>query len=267
MPYNIVFNLLEMSYEKTNMFYYIIEEFYKNQNNIYFPKSFNVVKYRKFIELLAEEKKAYIDFDNKENIIKKGKYIKMVEKLPLYLKIFKETFYRKYDMENYIKLSQEKNFLPIIKEQISSKVIKKEDNINIKVINNVIKIMNKQDEIKHLLQLFNSFPEILNCIIDNFDNLKTVIKKINLINIYKVNERDDLNMIKDCHKKILELEKKNNIYFIDFKEIIEKYMDNCSVSNLKKLAIIREMIINQKKYGEELKGFESKKMNIFMKQE
>ena len=254
MPYNIIFNLLEMSYEKTNLFYFILEEFYNAQRKVYFPKSFNVIKYKPFVDLIAEEKKVYIDFDNKNEEIKKGKYIKKVDKLPVYLKIFKETFYRKYDIKNYIKLSEERNFLEIIKQQIISRVITKEDNIDIKIINNVVKIMNQIGEINILLKLFSHLTEILNFIIENFEHLKNIGKNIIL---QEINEDDNLAIIKELHKNILELEKKNNAFFIDFSQIIGKYLRYYNKINLNNLIILKEMIMNQKLYGKELKGKEA----------
>ena len=44
--YNIIFNLLQLSYQKTNSFYDLLEEFYNNQKKIYFPKSVNIKKYK-----------------------------------------------------------------------------------------------------------------------------------------------------------------------------------------------------------------------------
>ena len=254
MPYNIIFNLLEMSYEKTNLFYFILEKFCDDQRKVYFPKSFNVVKYKPFVDLIAEEKKVYIDFDNEKEEIKKGKYIMKIDKLPFYLKIFKETFYRKYDIKNYIKLSEESNFLEIIKKQIISRVITKEDNIDIKIINNVVKIMNQIDEINILLKLFSHLNEILNFIIENFEHLKNIGKNIIL---HEINEDENLVLIKDLHKIILELEKKNNAFFIDFSQIIDKYLHYYNKNNLNNLIILKEMIMNQKLYGKELKGKEA----------
>ena len=264
MPYNIIFILLEMTYKKTNLFYYILEEFYLNQNKIYFTKAFNVVKYRPFVDELAEEKKIYIDFDNQKEEIKNGKYLKNKEKLPFYFKILKETFYRKYDIKNYIILSDDDNFLQVIKQQIISRIITRKDNkdIDISVFNKVVKIMNSTDEIIIILKLLSSLSEILHFIIDNFEYIKNIYinanKSIDIYEIWSKIEEDGLENIKELHKKILELEKNSQLIFIDFRKIIHNYINHFTLSNLKNLIIIREMINNQKFNGDEIERLDQK---------
>ena len=261
MPYNIIFNLLQMSYKKTNLFYIILEEIYNNQKIIYFPNSVNVKKFKPFVELITNEKNDLIDFEKNEQFNEEKK-----KKITLYLKIFKEIFYRKYDKEDYIKLSQEKEFLEIIKQQIISNAITREDKISPKIINNLVNIINNVKEIKNLFKFYILLSEILNFIIDNFQKLNNIYTKtnniINLANICQKIEENNLKDIKKLHEKILELEQKNKNFFIDFGKIIKQYMTHFSLYNLNNLIILREMIMNQSKYGQPLEDFDDEINNI-----
>lgn len=262
-PYNILFNLIEMSNDKHNIFYHILEYFYLNQKKIYFPKSFNVKKYKSFVDKLAEDKMMYYNLENHSEEIEEGKYLNNKEKLTLYFKVFKEAFYRKYDRDNYIGLSNDINYSEIIKEQIKSRVITKEDNIDIKVLSNIMKNMSSPNEIVELLQLFTNLSKTLDFIINNFENIKKIyINTKECINIDEINEKveeDDFENIKNKHENILKLEKECKFMFINFYVIIHKWINQFSYTNLNVLLIIREMILNHKLYGDNLmKGTEER---------
>ena len=264
MKYNLIFSLLEMSYEKTNLFYFILEEFYNKQKKVYFPKSLNVAKFKPFIELITKEKDLHLDFDNTNKEIQK--YMKDSNKISLYLQVFKETFYRKYDKDNYKLLSQDSKFLEIIKNQILSRIITKDEMIDENILNRVLDISTKINEINAILRLGNDLSTILYLIICNFEHLKDIFIKtkqnIRLTEISLKFEENNLLSIKELHKIILELELKHNFFFINFQELIEQYSNHFDLYDLNNLQIIREMIFNQKQYKEELKGMEHKINNL-----
>ena len=264
MPYHLIFNLLQISYKKTNDFYYILSDFYKNQNNIYFPKSINVKKFKPFVELITNEKNDLIDFYTNEKIKDNNK-----KNISLYLKIFKETFYRKYDSEDYIKLSQDKDFLQLIKKQILSNNITNEDNINPKIINSILNIIYNVEEINFLFKLYSNLSEILKLIIENYEQINNIYiqtnENIELKEITQKIEENNLEEIKKLHKIILELEKEHNFPFINFNDIIKQYISHFSLSNLDNLIILREMIVNQRKYGQPLKELEKEINNTIHK--
>ena len=62
--------------------------------------------------------------------------------------------------------------------------------------------------------------------------------------------------IKKLHENILEKEKEHNFRFINFNNIIEHYINHFSLFNLDNLIILREMIMNQRKYGDPLEELE-----------
>ena len=180
--------------------------------------------------------------------------------ISFFLQIFKETFYRKYDKENYILLSQDIKYLIIIKSNILSKIITREDNIDESILNNLLKIINNILEIHFILNLFTKLSQLMHFILVNFAflNDKYILsqKFIEPTEIIEKIEEDNLLNIKESHRKILEMELENNFYFVKFEKLFKKYIKNFSYCDLDNLIILREMINNQSKYKEELKELE-----------
>ena len=265
MPYNIILSLLEISYQKTNLFYYILAQIFKNQENIYYPKSINIKKYSPFIETITKEKEEYPDFEY-EIGEKKNKINLNTKSITSHLLNFKESFYRKYDKENYKRLSKDQTFLLIIKNNILSKLITKDDKIDQFILNNLLSVINNIQEIDFILKLFNNLSEVLNFIIDNYEYfnnkyISEIDKYIELTEICEKLEEDNLLKIKELHKIILEKEANNNFYFIKFEKLFKKYNQDFTYCDLDNLIIIREMINNQKNYKEELKELEKENNN------
>ena len=121
-----------MSYGKCDLFYSILKFFYLNQKDIYYPTSLDSKKYKPFLEKVNNENKFFLD-DNIPEIER--------EKI-LHFEAFKETFYRKYDKENYILFAKENTFLEIIKKQIMNRALMKKDNISPVIIADILKIAN-----------------------------------------------------------------------------------------------------------------------------
>ena len=157
-------------------------------------------------------------------------------------------------------MSNEHKFLKIIKSQSILRVITKEDNINQNIVNGILKFADNVKEIIIILNLCSNLPKALNLIIINFEHLQNIcLKSKDKIELTELNDKiveDQLEQIKEFHNMILEMEKNNSTYFVNFGELIRKYINQFRLSNLDNLIILREMIMNQKKFGDELKGME-----------
>ena len=258
-PHFLIFLiLLEISYRKSYIFYSILQEFYVNQKTVYFPKSLDPGKYRTFLEKISDEKNFFVpDNNKKDKNIENNK-----QEIILYIDALRENFYRKYDEENYLKLCKNERFLKIIKNQIVLNIITKNDNINLEIILDALSVTENTEEINSILKLNSGIFQILNYIEINYEHIESIFrdskKKLNILSLIGIIEDENFKKIMEKHKLILEQENKNKFYFINFEKLIEKYMIFFSFRDLENLIYLREMIYNQKKFGEELNGMEFK---------
>ena len=258
-PHFLIFLiLLEISYRKSYIFYSILQEFYVNQKTVYFPKSLDPGKYRTFLEKISDEKNFFVpDNNKKDKNIENNK-----QEIILYIDALRENFYRKYDEENYLKLCKNERFLKVIKNQIVLNIITKNDNINFEIILDALSVTENTEEINSILKLNSGIFQILNYIEINYEHIESIFrdskKKLNILSLIGIIEDENFKKIMEKHKLILEQENKNKFYFINFEKLIEKYMIFFSFRDLENLIYLREMIYNQKKFGEELNGMEFK---------
>ena len=256
-PHFLIFLiLLEISYRKSYIFYSILQEFYVNQKTVYFPKSLDPGKYRTFLEKISDEKNFFVpDNNKKDKNIENNK-----QEIILYIDALRENFYRKYDEENYLKLCKNERFLKVIKNQIVLNIITKNDNINFEIILDALSVTENTEEINSILKLNSGIFQILNYIEINYEHIESIFrdskKKLNILSLIGIIEDENFKKIMEKHKLILEQENKNKFYFINFEKLIEKYMIFFSFRDLENLIYLREMIYNQKKFGEELNGME-----------
>ena len=256
----IILNLLEMCYKRTNFFYKILELFYLNQINIIFPTNLNLSKYKKLIDDLNEENNLYYSYYNKnnDNFIVDCKVDK--NQILDYFEALKETLYRKYDRNNYIALAKDEKFLEIIKKQVSSKFIIKNDNIPPSIICDMLKLAKSKEEVELILKLCDNFFEILNFIAVNYETVRNIYfncrKLLDIIEIIDLIEDDSFEKVKEMHKLILDLEKKEQFFFIDFSNIIKKYIKLFTNNNLTNLLFLREMIYNHKNAEDFINGID-----------
>ena len=250
----IILNLLEMCYKRTNFFYKILEIFYFNQNRIFFPENLNFSKYKKLIDDLNDMNNLYYSYDNKNNDNFNVNYIIDKRQILEYFEALKETLYRKFDNKNYIKLAEDKNFLEIIKKQVTSEFITKTDNIPLNIICDMLKLSKSKKEIELILKLCPNTYQVLNVIAMNYDFIEDIYnnskKTLNIIEIIDFIEDDSFEKVKELHNLILELEKKKPCFFIDFSKIIKKYINRFENNNLTNLIFLREMIYNHQIAGD-----------------
>ena len=248
--YLIILILLEMSYGKCDSFYSILKYFYTKQKDIYYPPSLEFKKYKKFFEKIDDENKLFFDNINpgmeKENII-------------LYFDALKETSYRKYDKDNYLKLAKEKKFLEIIKRQITNREINKQDKINEEIILEILAITKTSNEVESTLKLCDNLFIILKYILFNFDHIANIYfeKHLFIKDMIDKVENNSLEKVKEMHMLLLIKEQEQGNYFINFIGLFNKYISFFVNNNLDNLVFIKEMINNQKQYGQELEGMEN----------
>ena len=256
--FSIIMNLLEITHKKSTYFYSTLEVFHENQNNIFFPKNINSKRYEQFFDHFKEKKNLFEILVNIETANRDSIYLNKKDQILIYFGALKETFYRKYEPKKYLELSENKKFLEVIKRQVMLSNINKNDLINEKIICDLLGISETIEETKMILGLCPNLFYSLKFILSNFELMKKIFykKKLNLSFEILTN---NFEKIVEIHKLLLDLEKENKDYFINFKDIIKKYFQFFRGNDLINLINLREMIKNQEKYGDQL--FEYQNIN------
>ena len=256
--FSIILELLKMAHKKSTYFYSILEIFHKNQKNIYIPKEINPKIYEKFFDEFKDQKNLLENLINENTPNGESNYQKNKENIILYFQTLKETFYRKFDPKKYLELSNNEEFLKVIKAQVLLSNINKSDLINEKIIFDLFGIAKTSKEVKMILGLCPTLFQSLNFILHKFENMKNIFNNDNaLLNLSFEIKTDNFEKIVELHKLLLEQENKHKIYFINFKGMIKKYFQFFKDNDLLNLIYLREMIKNQKQYGEQLFEFEN----------
>ena len=111
------------------------------------------------------------------------------------------------------------------------------------------------EEIEKILKLCKNLEQLLQFIYSKFSFILNIYKKkkkyLYIDEIIDI-ETNSLEKIRDFHELILQEEKENNYYFIDFEIIIEKQINYFKYRDIPNLLLLKEMIYNQKKYEQEL---------------
>ena len=131
-----------------------------------------------------------------------------------------------------------------------------ENDINEEIILSTIEFGKSVEEIEKILKLSQNFEQLLNIIFSKFDFIMSIFlngkKILNIDNLMDI-KINYLEKIKEIHNLILNKEKEKKIYFINFKDLIMKMINFFQNKDIDNLLIIKEMILNQKKSGDELK--------------
>ena len=148
-------------------------------------------KYRPFLDKLSDEKNLFINFNpKKDKEIENDK-----PKIVIYFDALRETFYRKYDEQNYLKLSKNPRFLQSIKSQIILNVITKEDNVNFEIIIDLLGITENIEEIVSILKLHHNIYQILGFIETNYTHIKSIYsrskKKLDIFSLLDIIETEN----------------------------------------------------------------------------
>ena len=201
------------------------------------------------IKQLPENKKQFND-EEKENIINK-------------LTNFKISL---FNLVNIITSKKEENKLEKEKNEVIKKVF--DEQITNKGNNNnelkeedifiFIDSSNSIEEIEKVLNLSKDLCHLLYLILMKFEHISKIYfdKRTYLfIDKIKVIETNSLQKVKEIHESLLQKEKGKKIFCIKFENTIKKYIEYFKDQDIPNLLLLKEMIINHKKYGNELKGF------------
>ena len=256
--FSIILELLKMTHKKSAYFYSILEVFYKNQNKIYIPKDISPKIYEKFFDEFKEEKNLLENLINENTPNGDSNYQKHKENIILYFGSLKETFYRKFDKKKYLELANNEEFLEVIKRQVMHSNINKNDLINEKIILNLLGIAKTSKEVKMILGLCSTLFQSLKLILHKFENIKDIfIYEDILLNLSFEIKTDNFENIFELHKLLLNQENKHKAYFINFKSMIKRFFQFFKENDLYNLIYLREMINNQKRYGQQISEFEN----------
>jgi hypothetical protein len=132
--------------------------------------------------------------------------------------------------------------------------ITKKDLINEKINCDLLGISETIEEANMILGLCPILYYSLKFILSNFELMKKIFYKKKLTLSFEI-QTDNFERIVEIQKLLLELEKENKEYFINFKDIIKRYYNFIKYNDLLNLLNLREMTKNQEKYGEPLYEF------------
>ena len=273
-----IFIKIGKHYEEINKFDKA-EEYYIKGGELMHLFNFYIKLSEKIKKEKADEIKAIIEslkifFEEKEKNIKleqqKKKILNEEE-----INIIKEKFNelknilfnnKKRKDENYMLKNDEINHIIIFKKIMEGNINKNE--INEEIIYNLIDYGESVAELEKILKLCNDFLQLLKFIASKFDFILNIYKKekkyINIDENFTEIEYNSLESVMVFHELILDEEKKNNYYLINFEKIIEKHIEYFKDKDIDNLILLKEMIYNQNKYGQESKNL-NKKINNTIK--
>ena len=212
-------------------------------------------KYKPFFEDIENkikqlpENKRRLNEEEKKNIINKMNNFK--------ISLFNLVNIIKSEKEEK-QLAKEKNetIKKVFDEQITNKGNNnnelKDEDIFIFIENS-----NSIEEIENILNLSKNLCHLLYLIQTKFEHIsKIYLGRNTSLNIDKIKgiETNSLQKVKEIHESILKKEKEKKNYFIKFENIIKKHIEYFNDQDIFNLLLLKEMIMNHKKNGNELKG-------------